>query len=155
MLKKPRMTRKKFPPPVIKTPDISEPQNYFQTQFFQADSDTLDKSVQKEIFKKEIEVEVENFRKLLCRNNSKIINETNSTKDFWIKNSSLFPKISELAKILLNINSSSAFIERFFSICGFVQDKRRLNISIDLFKTRCLLTANIKILNELKKIPNE
>jgi len=61
-----------------------------------------------------------------------------------------FPKICELALILLNINSSSAFIERFFSICGFIQDKRRQNITIDLFKMRCLLRANIKILDELK-----
>ena len=51
----------------------------------------------------------------------------------------------------MNINSSSAFIERYFSICGLVQDKRRMNISIDLFKKRCFLRANIKILNELNK----
>ena len=51
----------------------------------------------------------------------------------------------------MNINASNAFIERYFSICGFVQDKRRMNIAPDLFKTRCLLRANIKILNELNK----
>ena len=51
----------------------------------------------------------------------------------------------------MNINSSSAFIERYFSICGLVQDKRRMNISIDLFKNRCFSRANIKILNELNK----
>jgi hypothetical protein len=51
----------------------------------------------------------------------------------------------------MNINSSSSFIERYFSICGFVQDKRRMNISIDLFQSRCLLRANIKILNELNQ----
>jgi len=136
--------------PVIKTPNIKEPQFYFQTQFFQPDSEKVDSEVQKEIFRKEIAVEVENFRKLLMRNNSKIINETTSSKEFWIKNKKTFPKICELALILLNINSSSAFIERFFSICGFIQDKRRQNITIDLFKMRCLLRANIKILDELK-----
>ena len=62
---------------------------------------------------------------------------------------------NSVAKILLNRNSSSAFIERFFSICGFIQDKRRAKTSIDLFKKRCLLRANIKILNELKYIMNE
>jgi hypothetical protein len=141
--------------PIIITPNIPEPQNFFQTRFFQADSEEIDTSVNKEIFKKEISKEVEEFKKLLCRNNSKIINEVVSTKAFWIKHSKIFPKISELAKILLNINSSSAFIERFFSICGFIQDKRRANTSIDLFKKRCMLRANIKILNELKYIMNE
>ena len=137
--------------PVIKTPNIKEPQSYFQTQFFQPDSEKLDSEVKKEIFRKEIAVEVENLRKLLLRNNSKLINETTSSKEFWIKNKKTFPKIYELALILLNINSSSAFIERFFSICGFIQDKRRQNITIDLFKKRCLLRANIKILDELKE----
>ena len=60
-----------------------------------------------------------------------------------------------MALILLNINSSSAFIERFFSICGFIQDKRRQNITIELFKMRCILRANIKILSEIKDISFE
>jgi len=34
-----------------------------------------------------------------------------STTDFWNDNKKQFPKISELAKILLNTNSSSAFID--------------------------------------------
>lgn len=98
--------------PVIKTPAKKEPQSYLQTQFFQPDIETIDTQVQKEIFRKEIIKELEDFRKLLLRNNSKIINETNSSKEFWTKNKKSFPKISELALILLNINSSSAmFIE--------------------------------------------
>ena len=56
-----------------------------------------------------------------------------------------------LALMLSNINCSSAMVERYFSICGFVQDKRKMNISTELFMSRCLLRANINILNELNK----
>ena len=132
--------------PVIKTPN---PQNGFHSTFFQADSVEIDLSTRKEIFEKEIVTEIFNFRKLLLKDGSKIINECESTTDFWNENKKRFPKISELAKILLNINSSSAFIERFFSICGFIQDKRKGNITIEFFKMKCLLRANIKLLNEL------
>ena len=68
--------------PVIKTPDVTEPKNYFQTQFFRPDTEIIDDAVKKEIFIKEVAIEVENFRKLLIRNNSKIINETSSSKEF-------------------------------------------------------------------------
>ena len=109
----------------------------------------INESTRKEIFRKEIATEILNFRKPLLKNGAKIINECESTTDFWNDNKKQFPKISELAKILLNINSSSAFIERFFCICGFIQDKRKGNITIDFFKLKCLLRANIKLLNEL------
>jgi hypothetical protein len=35
--------------------------------------------------------------------------------------------------------------------CGFVEDKRKMNISHDLFIKRCFLRANVKILNEINE----
>ena len=137
--------------PKITTPvDIFSPTNYFHTQFFANDQILSNEEVQKEIFAREINLEIEKLRKILTENNSKVLRETKSTKFFWIDNLSQFSHLSKLALILSNINSSSALVERYFSICGFVQDKRKMNISPDLFMSRCLLRANIKILNELK-----
>lgn len=53
--------------------------------------------------------------------------------------------------ILLNIKSSSAIIERFFSICGIVNDKRRQNMSDELLITRSLLKANMSTLSEMNE----
>jgi hypothetical protein len=86
------------------------------------------------------------LRKLFLWNSFKLINETTSSKEFWKK----IKNVSKNLWFLLNINSSNAFKERFYSICGFVQDKMRQNTTIDLFKMRCLLRANINILDELK-----
>jgi hypothetical protein len=138
--------------PVLKTPDnINSPDNFFQTQFFSKDQPNVGESKKAELLKRNVSKEIDIFRKILCENNSKTITDSYSTCQFWLKNKEKLPYLSKLALLLMNINSSSAFIERYFSICGFVQDKRRKNISIDLFKNRCFLRANIKILNELNK----
>ena len=60
--------------------------------------------------------------------------------------------LSKLARILINIKSSSSCIERYFSICGFVSKKNRTNIGDDLFKAKCMLRANIEILKEINGI---
>ena len=69
--------------PVIKTPN---PQNGFHSTFFQGDSEETDLSTRKEIFEKEIVTEIFNFRKILLKDGSKIINECESTTDFWNDN---------------------------------------------------------------------
>ena len=84
---------------------------------------------------------------MLQANNSTLIHEI---KIF--DNNTKFPYLSKLALRLSNISSSSAFIERYFSICGFVQNDRNQNMSQDLFIKRCFLRANIKILNEIAGI---
>ena len=138
--------------PVLKTPDnVNSPENFFQTQFFSKDQPNVDESKKAELLKRNVSKEIDIFRKILCENNSKTITDSHSTCQFWLINKEKLPYLSKLALLLMNINSSSAFIERYFSICGLVQDKRRMNISIDLFKKRCFLRANIKILNELNK----
>jgi hypothetical protein len=94
----------------------------------------------------QIENEKASFLNIL---RSKSLEEFKSTTSFWHKNRKKFPNLYKLSLILLNIPSSSAYIERFFSICGFVCDTRRGNMSTSLTIKRCLLSANIDILNEL------
>jgi hypothetical protein len=72
-----------------------------------------------------------------------------STRQFWIRHSSNLPYLGKLSAILLNIPASSAFIERFFSICGIVCEKRRLAMKDDLIIIRTLLKGNMKVLEEL------
>jgi hypothetical protein len=55
------------------------------------------------------------------------------------------------AVILLNISASSAFIERFFSICGVVCENHREKQLDDMIACRCLLKANMQILLKLKE----
>ena len=61
--------------------------------------------------------EVEKLLEILVENNYNI---KVSNSKFWRKHEGLLPKVYKLAIILCNIQSSSAFIERFFSICGVV-----------------------------------
>jgi hypothetical protein len=137
--------------PEIKTPEIRSPQNFFNTQFFRNDNLIISESLLKEKFKNEIKKEIEDFRVILLKNKSEAIYKTESSRNFWLDRLDSLPNLSKLALILSNINSSSAFIERYFSICGFVEDKRKMNISHDLFIKRCFLRANVKILNEINE----
>ena len=59
--------------------------------------------------------------------------------------------LANLAFILLNIPSSSHFIERFFSICGVVCGKRSLSMKDDLIIDRSILKSNLHLLNELSE----
>jgi hypothetical protein len=46
--------------------------------------------------------------------------------------------VVDLARILLSIPASIAFIERYWSICGFTSQKY-YNINEDLYEMRCFL----------------
>ncbi len=72
-----------------------------------------------------------------------------STKLFWQKNALQLPNLNEIALVLLNVQASSAFIERFFSICGVVFSRRATNMKPDLIIKRSMLKSNIYILNHL------
>ena len=48
------------------------------------------------------------------------------------------------------INSSSAFIERFFSVCGVINTDRNQNMKHDLFEIYAFLTSNMHILHTFK-----
>ena len=88
------------------------------------------------------------FVKLIETNESKKI----STEDFWNSNSKQLPHLSKIALILLNIPSSSAYIERHFSLSGAICSQRRGNMSADLIITRSMLKANIKLINTLNQV---
>lgn len=47
------------------------------------------------------------------------------------------------------IRSSSAFVERLFSICGIIRDKRSENMKEDLFEHRAMLASNIELINKV------
>ena len=125
------------------------PSDVFQRAFFSEEHDLPVSSLPSELFNLELIEEIKKFKAFLTANNNEVILTTINSREFWYRNQENFPKLSELAKILLNISSSSAFVERFFSICGIVNKKNCQNITVDLFTTRCFLKANMKILNEL------
>ena len=80
--------------------------------------------------------EITEFSKLL--QDSKIIFKTKSSKKFWLQYEEKFPYIGKLFA-LTSINSSSAFIERFFSICGVITTDRNQNIKHELFEFYAML----------------
>ncbi len=110
-----------------------------------------------EVIKLEIQNRIGNEITLLLKvfKDQKFLNERFTSNQFWFKHENNFPYLSKLALALLNIPSSSAFIERFFSICGVICNKRSLNIGDDLLITRSLLKANVKLLNDLSNICSE
>lgn len=77
--------------------------------------------------------------------------ENKSTGNFWLAHQKQFPLLSKLAAILLNIPSSSACIERYYSICGNVVKQRCGNMSAETIIARSMLKSNIKLLDELSQ----
>lgn len=77
--------------------------------------------------------------------------QTSSTKIFWMKNKIVLPYLKALAENLLNIPSSAAYIERYYSLCGNVCKTKCGNMGKNQIITRSLLKANMKILNDLNK----
>ena len=76
------------------------------------------------------------FIKLL---DEKDLTKIKSTKSFWLANVKLFPNLSKVAVILTNITSNSAFVERFFSLCGIISNQKTGNMSDDLLIIRSML----------------
>ncbi|CAF1089479.1 unnamed protein product [Brachionus calyciflorus] len=56
-------------------------------------------------------------------------NREKSTQAFWNEFSYKFPNLSIVSRKVFSIPASSAFIERFFSICGLACDKRSMNMN--------------------------
>jgi hypothetical protein len=74
-----------------------------------------------------------------------------STPDFWCqqKKEKKFPILSEIALKIYSIPASSAFIERFFSIAGVINNKRRCNMNQETLIMRSFMKANSRFLDEL------
>ncbi len=99
------------------------------------------------ILEKKLKDEINYFIDLL--NNDMFINSIKSTTSFWIRYGNKIPLLKQLAIVINNIYSSSAFIERFFSLCGIISNSRTGNMTSKLFTTKSFLKANIEFLNEL------
>ncbi len=65
----------------------------------------------------EIKNEISLFRKLILEEDM-IGEDCISTRRFWLTYRTRLPNLLSLTKILLNIQASTAFVERYFSICG-------------------------------------
>lgn len=95
-----------------------------------------------------IDTEINHFKGLLS--SADFIKTVQSSHKFWTDNGVKMPKLKKLFSITQNIPASSAFIERFFSICGCVCTVRRGRMTSGLIRCRSLLKTNIKLLNEME-----
>ena len=104
-----------------------------------SDSDDLNKQSKSKTLKDEIKVFLN------------IIKETkyDSTKKFWLKYKISLPNLFNLSARLLSIPATSAFIERYFSITGQINYKTTNSMSTELLKTKSMLKANIKLLDQI------
>ena len=55
------------------------------------------------------------------------------TNLFWLSNAQLYPNLSRVSLILMNIASNSAFVERFFSLTRIISNEKRGNMSPGFF----------------------
>ena len=104
------------------------------------------------LFKAKLDKEIEFFSNKI--KSFKQIERINSTSGFWNNDeiSLKCPILKNLALILLNINGSSAFIERFYSICGVVCTTRNAQMTDELVIIRCLLKVNLHLIEELTNL---
>ena len=75
-----------------------------------------------------------------------------TTAFFWKTYGRELSHLRKLALILLNIPSASSFIERHYSLCGAVCEKRRGNMKPESVIMRCMLKANLSILKGLNNV---
>ena len=73
-----------------------------------------------------------------------------TTRQFWQKYQEKMPNLNRLALLITNMPISSAFIERFFSVCGIIKNKQRGNMKPDLLEMRSLLKSNLNFLEYTK-----
>ena len=111
----------------------SDSSDYFFGSFSDEKQDNI--LNQENLQRESIQIEINAFR-VKIKNELSNANST-TTKLFWQNNALEFPSLKEIAIILINIQSSSAFIERFFSICGVVCTRRATNMKADLIIKRC------------------
>ncbi len=94
-----------------------------------------------------IEKQIDFFKTLILQDD--LITKICNNSEFWRKFQDKMPTLYSLALILENIPSTSAQIERFFSITGIICDKKRLRMTHEMIIMRSMLKANISILEEL------
>ena len=65
---------------------------------------------------------------------------------FWKQNAKNLPKLAKLATQVFNIPATSAHLEGFFSITGFINHCKTQRMSEQLLAARSMLKVNMKIL---------
>lgn len=100
--------------------------------------------IEKQVIDREIEILAE------ILHDAALVKSLKSNNTFWRQNAMKMPNLRKLYTILSNVCASSAYVERFFSITGFIADRRRLKMTPYFFITRCMLKTNMHLLNELE-----
>ncbi|RNA14210.1 hypothetical protein BpHYR1_004306 [Brachionus plicatilis] len=96
------------------------------------------KNIELENYKIEVELDREILKLADILNRTEILVKTTNMA-FWNQYMDEMPILARLDLVLLNIHVSSAFIERFFSICGMICKKNSGNIKDELIITRSML----------------
>lgn len=162
-----------------KTPNVPKPKDNNFRQFFQntcpkEKEESSKQNIKRENLQRIINDEIEQLAKHL---HTITLSDITNTGEFWNQQEISYPNLKQLAIILLGIPSSSAAVERFniheinyyyiiinlayitlvyiyrfFSMCGFFSKKNASSIKSDLFKSKCMLRANLSIVERLENI---
>ena len=110
--------------------------------------ETLNIARDKEFEGQTLRTEIKNFLDILRFEIEEL--DKISTPDFWCKKikEKKFPGLSQIA--LYSIPASSAFMERFFSIAGVINNKRRCNMNPETLIMRSIMKANMKYFDEIQ-----
>lgn len=100
-------------------------------------------------FEEDLDKEISAYREYFI--NRDVIRSVTKTKHFWLKNQIVLPILFSFAIRVMNIAISSAYIERYFSVCGVVCTTKSFNMKDDLVIIRSLLKANYKLLIEMRE----
>jgi hypothetical protein len=135
---------------------VFEPKKFLTFFFKNNESQTsFNSEIQKIVIDQELDSEIDIYKNLIAEKNFWNGFELlyKSSSEFWI-NSQIqkqMPKLSQLFFILNTIPATSAAIERFFSIAGIVNDKRRLRMRDDLVIQRTMIKSNMELLENSSK----
>ena len=130
------------------------------TGFFTAFGDTESaprrtREVEEEMFDNDLEQELKAFKNTIQRNNGEILKKIKYSSEFWLSadkdNKPIYPILSQLALRLAALPSSSASIERYFSVFGNILKKNANSMGVDLFIARAMIKANIDIVKTLRE----
>jgi hypothetical protein len=130
----------------------TETRKFFGFFFKKKDTKSLKETLKKTDLAKELDDEIELFKDLISNNNfwKNFESSYENSSDFW-KESKTLPKLADLFFKLNTIPATSASIERFFSIAGIVNDKRRLRMMDDLIIQRTMIKSNMELLENFSK----
>lgn len=123
-------------------PEIAKKQSIFSRLVRKDPADSSTQSrINFAVLEFKIQSEIEAFSTFLA--DKELMKTILSDKMFWQENKTKLPHLFTLATNYLALSSSSAYIERFFSICGIICNNRRNRMKDDLIINRGLLAANM------------